>query len=129
MGFIRKRKAQKDLDKAEDPNYETPGYPDGGPFTGESLYDYHRRKWDELDGEIKRRAVRFLQKELSPDNQKEWFGEMEKDPEHWCSQHHMFAGMAFRNLLRQEVKDSELPTGNWDDYYVAALEAAVGAYA
>jgi hypothetical protein len=54
---------------------------------------------------------------------------------------HFGWGMAIRNLLREVVKDSELPeapydwlviegsdvppaTKNWDDYYVQALEAA-----
>ena len=108
--------------------FEIPGYPDGGPYIGESLWDYHHRKWDELHGEIKRRAVRLLQAELTPGNLREWRGEIENDPEHWGAKHHMFAGMSFRNLLRHEIPDKELPTGNWDDYYCAALEAATGTY-
>jgi hypothetical protein len=50
----------------------------------------------------------------------------------------MFGGMAIRNLLREAVKDDELPPApypggvsysNWDDYYVQAVKAAAAAAA
>lgn len=120
---------KKDADRFTPPReFKTPDYPDGGPYVNESLRDYHHRKWDELDAEIKRQAIRTLLYTLTPENIEEWRKEIKKDPEHWGATHHMFAGMSLRNLLRKDIKDIELPTGNWDDYYCAALEAATGTY-
>lgn len=40
---------------------------------------------------------------------------------------HMTLGMGIRNLLRAEgLLDKETPTGNWDDYYIEAIEHALG---
>lgn len=106
--------------------FKDPDYPDGGPYVDETLADYHTRKWAELDPEIKRRAVFLLKEEIAPECLNEWRQLMEADPEHWPVEHHFMAGMSFRNLLRKRIVDRELPTGNWDDYWVAALEAAAG---
>jgi hypothetical protein len=46
---------------------------------------------------------------------------------------HFSTGMAIRNVLREVIKDDELPPveyaecfhNNWDDYYVAVLDEAV----
>lgn len=116
-------KRKKDSDRFE---YEDPDYPDGGSFVGESLSDYHTRKWGELDPKIRERAVLLLKAEIAPSCLDEWRELMKADPEHWAAAHHFMAGMSFRNLLRKRIVDRELPTGNWDDYWVAALEAAVG---
>jgi hypothetical protein len=108
------------------PRYELPGYPDGGPFVGEPLSCYHRRKWEELDPGIRGRAVAtargFLSVELAEDARRK----MEADPDSWMGDFHHGAGTWIRNELRHGVHDHELPTGNWDDYYVCAVEAAVG---
>lgn len=110
----------------EGPQYERPGYPDGGPFVGESSETYHDRKWRELNSVTRREAVEYLRKTLAPETIEEWKKEMNKGEDKWWAEHHFFAGMGFRNLLRKAVKDDRLPTGNWDDYWVAALEAACG---
>lgn len=109
-----------------DLEYEDANYPDGGPYVGEPLACYHRRKWAELDPEIKDRAVTcaraFISVELAGDSRKK----MEEDPDCWLVEHHHTAGMWFRNELRRAVIDKELPTGCWDDYYVCAIEDALG---
>lgn len=56
------------------------------------------------------------------------------DPEKWWADHHFFMGMGVRNLLREIIKDEELPPvdyggesySNWDDYYIPVLEEAAG---
>ena len=50
---------------------------------------------------------------------------IDKDPEGWLTEYHFGWGMSIRNLLRDVYQDCELPTGNWDDYYGAAIEVAV----
>ena len=50
-----------------------------------------------------------------------------EDPEHWWALSHFTWGMTIRNLLRDKVcLDQELPSRNWDDYYVQLVEIAVG---
>jgi hypothetical protein len=50
-----------------------------------------------------------------------------EDPVHWISPYHFTTGMAIRNLLREKVcRDDQLPSGNFDDYYVQLLEIAAG---
>lgn len=109
-----------------DLEYEDADYPDGGPYVGEPLACYHRRKWAELDPEIKDRAVTcaraFISVELAEDTRKK----MQADPDCWLVDYHHGAGTWFRNELRRAVLDKELPTGCWDDYYVCAIEEAVG---
>lgn len=55
------------------------------------------------------------------------------DPETWWAMHHFGMGMHVRNLLREVIKDDELPPveyddecsyQNWDDYYIPVLEEA-----
>lgn len=106
--------------------FKYPGYPGGGPFKKESLYDYHVRVWEALDPDIKARAAKHLREALDPVSMKAWKERAQADPEDWMIEDHHFAGTAFRNLLRKEIKDNELPSGNWDDYYVMAIEAAAG---
>jgi hypothetical protein len=116
-----KRKGKPDSDP-----FRYKDYPGGGPYKEESLDDYHARMWENLDQSIKTQAVAHLHVELSPVNREEWRKRIEADPEDWMLEEHHFAGMAFRNLLRKAVTDNELPTGNWDDYYVSAIEVACG---
>lgn len=106
--------------------YEDPTYPDGGPLVGEPHACYHHRKWAELDPELRDIAVTYLKDVLTVDQATETRQLMEEDPDTWMVDHHHFFGMYIRNRLRDVIKDSELPTGCWDDYYVAAMEEAVG---
>ncbi len=52
-------------------------------------------------------------------------GDAESDPELWWADKHHGWGTAVRNHLREEVcLDTELPSGNWDDYYIQLVELA-----
>lgn len=106
--------------------YKYKDYPGGGPYVDESLYDYHVRMWEALDPEVRKRATEGLRGALHPGTIGDFVSAAAKDPEDWMVEHHHFAGTALRNALRKFVKDNELPTGNWDDYYVMATEAACG---
>ncbi len=49
------------------------------------------------------------------------------DPATWWAESHHYWGRTIRNLLREKVcLDDELPSKNWDDYYVAIIEIACG---
>lgn len=107
-----------------------PTYPDGGLYVGESLYDYHKRKWNELDVDLRNRCIDAavdLVNDLDPVARQELRAMIANDPEYWSAEHHFFWGMSARNYLRGPggIKDGSLPTDNWDDYYVAAVEAAL----
>lgn len=89
-----------------------------------------------LPDELRQRAVAHLHAELP----EEFFDGVRdahtKDPEHWWTLWHMGQGMSIRNLLREEIRDDELPAnvwageqmdvGNWDDYYIEVVEEAAG---
>ena len=74
--------------------------------------------WTGLDRDVRRRAIEHLQQRvpnlLEEVRELGWRGE------------HFFVGTQVRNLLREVIHDGELPSGNWDEYYVQALEAAAG---
>lgn len=38
---------------------------------------------------------------------------------------HFGQGVRIRNILREVVTDQELPTHNWDDYYIEVIEKAI----
>lgn len=90
-----------------------------------------------LPNDLRLKAVRHLRDKLHPVTLKEVREAHEKDPEKWWAGFHMFGGMAIRNLLRDVIKDDELPGNkwsgedgqeyrNWDDYYIEVLEEAAG---
>jgi hypothetical protein len=95
--------------------------------------------WSRLPNNLRQRAVAYLQAKCGAEflqtvrEAVEQYGLGEWLPLGW----HFDQGMQIRNLLRQVIKDRELPLfpewygpevdeGNWDDYYVQCLEAAVG---
>jgi hypothetical protein len=90
-----------------------------------------------LPDELRQKAVNHLRETLAEDAFEEIRALYKKDPDEWIIQHHFFAGMQFRNLLREVIKDSALPPvdygdnqwyQNWDDYYVRVVEEAAGCY-
>jgi hypothetical protein len=107
------------------PAPQIPNYPGGGPREGESLREYEHRVWAELDEGIKQRAVEHLRGAMSDSLKAQTRELMAKAPEGWIVPYHFNTGMAIRNMLREVIKDDELPSGNWDDYYVRAVEEAV----
>jgi hypothetical protein len=53
--------------------------------------------------------------------------EHKKDPKTWWAFYHHGWGTAVRNALRDKVcLDKELPSGNWDDYYIQIIEIYLG---
>jgi hypothetical protein len=49
------------------------------------------------------------------------------DPEKWWALYHHGWGTGIRNFLRDKVcLDDQLPSGNWDDYYIQLWEMACG---
>lgn len=54
---------------------------------------------------------------------------MQENPETWWAESHFGWGMSIRNMFRQTVcLDKDLPSGNWDDYYIGIVEEAVNRY-
>lgn len=98
--------------------------------------------WNQLDQSIRDQAVEHLRDHLPAELKTEvrdkrrqygdeWMDHMYKGeipvdgyPYIPYSFHHA-EGMGIRNLLRGVILDEELPSGNWDDFYVAALLTAV----
>jgi hypothetical protein len=96
------------------------------PRKGESTRAFTHRKWMELPIGQRNRIIKYLRDD--PDFMKDVpmiRKAMADDPEGWLAQYHMHWGMGIRNYLRGIYRDTELPTGNWDDYYGPAVEAAV----
>lgn len=99
--------------------------------------EWYDERWLSIPEEQRERIVAHLLNELDP----KFFDEVRtahaEDPEHWATKgpnfFHIFGGMAIRNLLRDVLKDDELPEApypdgksftNWDDYYTQAIEAS-----
>jgi hypothetical protein len=94
-------------------------------MTDAEYVQFHKDRLYELDPLIVKESVKVLS-ELHPmmEETRELYKE---DPVHWISLYHFTTGMAIRNLLRDKVcRDSKLPSGNWDDYYVQLVEIAAG---
>lgn len=108
-------------------------------------------RWNELPADVRQKAVEHLRKINNYEQLKSLVLElMEEEPVTWpfmvmnrreieenrklgsphplrlvpC-QFHMQGGMVVRNWLRTFLKDKELPSKNWDDYYVPIIEVAV----
>ena len=71
-------------------------------------------------------AINYLREQFPLEVKKQVYDMYIEDPKDWYVEHHFFWGMHIRNELRNHgLKDEFLPTGNWDDYYVEAIEKAV----
>lgn len=96
------------------------------PHDGETIRQFENRLWDDLPIGQRERIVRFLNTNEDflrlRDEVKE---RLAANPDDWWIEHHMGWGMWVRNTLRDIYRDDELPSGNWDDYYIAAVEAAL----
>lgn len=103
---------------------------------GADLENLHDEWWNQLDPMLQQLAVSYLILQLPIDLREEvrrkfarydaeWLDhmyedELDADLVPFYSFHHA-EGMGVRNLLRKVIADDELPSGNWDDFYVAAL--------
>lgn len=103
----------------------------------EEFQKLHDERWRELPVEIKERAKQIILAYYEPSAIEQARNMHKADPVHWMAPYHFNFGMGVRNLLRSGslgekqtgidgISDSELPSKNWDDYYVAALEYAAG---
>ena len=86
----------------------------------------HVELWAHVPDDLKQRIIDHL-------NSTDWFVEfipqiesaVKTNPLTWCVPYHFFWGMSVRNLIREVARDDEFPSGNLDDYYVEAVEAAL----
>ena len=90
------------------------------------LYNFYTDRLNELDKKLVDKAIRAVNKFI-PKKDKELIIEaVNKNKYNWSSPYHFQWGMWCRNQFREHVcSDDELPTGNWDDYYVPLVELAL----
>lgn len=97
-----------------------------------TVHDTHERRY--LPEPLRTRAVEYLRTQLSEEVLTEIRELHSEDPDDWAIPYHFGTGMGIRNLLRDVIKDDELPpvmygdlaAQNWDDYYVEVMEEAAG---
>lgn len=92
------------------------------PLQGEIRW----RLWNALPQGLKDLAVYQVQRAISVSVARDIRLLMENDPQYWALTPHGLFGGCVCSQLRDVIDDSELPTANWGDYYVVALEEAVG---
>jgi hypothetical protein len=100
--------------------------------TDKQLRDHHEKVWAELPIDLQERAVKAakaLITEMAAGEAEKLKAAVEANPDGWATPVHFFWGMAVRNYFRVEgdMPDNLLPSGNWDDYYVKAIELGMQA--
>jgi hypothetical protein len=111
-------------------------------YDEDEIKAHHEQVWAELDPEIRHRAVSLIRRRVPVGQLRELRDIIDRHGDDWPFTdlapvqpherlhipipYHFAGGMAMRNCLREEIGDDELPTGTWDDYYIQAVEAAVG---
>lgn len=99
-------------------------------LSDKEFQEFHNKMWAELDPDVRSRAIAVLKQEFPETVCARIREEYTKNSATWATKYHFGWGMGVRNFLRSNptdsIKDNELPSGNWDDYYVAAVEAAAG---
>ena len=97
--------------------------------TSEEVFRWHVECWDHLNPELRTRisvAAHQMIRCWEPSVRIRLRQEIRRAPFDWSTPYHFWEGMQIRNALRQQgILDRELPTGNWDDYWVMAVEAAL----
>lgn len=83
-----------------------------------------------LNAGIKARAAVFLRSKLSIETIQLVREAMATHGEDWIHKAgrgnmHLTWGMGVRNIIREIFDDNQVPTGNWDDYYIEVIELAV----
>lgn len=82
----------------------------------------------ELKKEIVDKSIEFLKNKFNqyPKLIEQIKEDHAKDSDTWWAPFHFTFGMKVRNDLRENVcLDTELPSGNWDDYYIELIEMAL----
>lgn len=100
-------------------------------MTREELQEFAERNWLRVDAAQRDRCVWHLRETL---HRRDLVHLREGFERGFEPGFHMFGGMGIRNLLRDVVRDDQLPLvqysdgsahRNWDDFYMAALRQAV----
>jgi hypothetical protein len=89
----------------------------------------HQSRYLELSVEIRDTALSILGKYISAESYEMVVEDYQKWGERWWLEAniHFHWGRAVRNLLRQQgIPDNQLPSGNWDDYYLPLIEVMAG---
>lgn len=99
--------------------------------TDEEFNAHHEKCFNELSKEILLKAVEVLTNDFAEGDKKFLVNLYKSTPSEtkaqWFIEYHHYDGMAIRNLLRRNgLLDEQLPSGNWDDYYVQVMEVAIG---
>lgn len=88
---------------------------------------FHNKSINELSDDIKLRSIQSLSWVLSAETVYEIRQAHQENPDTWWATSHFTWGMSIRNFLRDNVcTDENLPSGNWDDYYIPLVELACG---
>lgn len=87
---------------------------------------FHKDRLAELPAGVLDTVVAAFQNHHNEKTLQEIRDRWESDPETWWALYHFGWGMSVRNFFRSYVVDQELPSGNWDDYYIPVIEVAVG---
>lgn len=110
-------------------------------LSAQKLQDIHERDWKLLEPAEQQEIVGFLKAELTDkefnkeftdgirkawnEHGVDWTRHVFEDkiaPEDYeLYSFHFMQGMAVRNLLRELIRDEDLPTDTWDELYVPAL--------
>lgn len=112
-------------------------HPDGSEETydlsPDTLRETERAAWSKLPERLREECVQHLLEVLPPDLLSDVRHAIAAHGAHWVEEiyrdeplhvFHFCEGMGIRNVLRDIVKDTELPSQCWDDYYIPALEEA-----
>lgn len=106
-----------------------------GGISPTQIIEQRKARWQTLPRDVREHARIILQNALSTVLWVDIRNKYRRDPASFVD-HHTF-GQGIRNLLRSGrtvatdtlmpgIPDAQLPSGNWDDYYLAALAYAAG---
>ena len=88
----------------------------------------HQQRFLELPPDLRQRAITALREMFDPSVEDDIKAEYDRSGEDWWldANIHFHWGMSIRNFLREQgILDNQLPSSNWDDYYLQIIEAAV----
>lgn len=100
--------------------------------------EFNDQQWGLLEPSMRTKAAQIVRDYLGEGGVKTLKDAYDKDPETWWAVGgwHNLGGMNVRNALRDGgILDKDLPdnplvgenSGNWDDFYLPVVEAAIGA--
>lgn len=92
-----------------------------------NITEHHNKMFEQLPKWIADKSIEYLTAILPQKDIDDIRDDYKKDPDTWWASVHFSWGMSIRNRLRDNVcLDEELPSKNWDDYYVRLVEMACG---